>query len=238
MDKLEALTSRIILWIRRQVDEAGARGTVTGISGGVDSAVVAALCYRALGDQALGLILPCHSSPQDVEDAHLVAKEIGINFRLVDLSSVYDRFLEILPEGPHMARANIKPRLRMVALYYFSNAKGLLVAGTSNASELAVGYFTKYGDGAADILPIGGLMKEQVRELARHLGIPHHIIQKPPSAGLWDGQTDEDEMGITYAQLDAYLRGETLEPSTSERIKRMITSSQHKRRLPLVFTLS
>ncbi len=229
------VSERISAWIEERVEEAGAEGVVLGISGGIDSSVAAVLAKRGLGDGVLGLIMPCHSDPTDVEHAQLVTAKFGIEIEYVDLSPVFDRLLEALPSGDRVAVANLKPRLRMAVLYYFANSRNYLVAGTGNKSELAIGYFTKYGDGGADILPLGELLKTQVRELARELGIPEEIIVKPPSAGLWEGQTDEGEMGIGYDELGSILvaieSGDTGEcdQEALARVRAMMAASQHKR---------
>ena len=235
------LEKRLIFWIRQQVKGAGARGVVLGLSGGVDSATVAVLSQKAVGKNLLALILPCHSSRQDILDARLVAKKFKLKTRLIDLSKIYDSLVKILPSAGKMVYANLKPRLRMLVLYYFANKLNYLVAGTGNKSEIMVGYFTKHGDGATDILPIGNLFKIEVRMLARRLGIPEKIIHKKPTAGLWPGQTDEGEMGITYGELDFILRDleskrkQVLSLSKVNKVKQMIVKSQHKRQLPAVF---
>ncbi len=229
------LADRISAWIREKVEEAGAQGVVVGMSGGVDSSTVAVLAKRAMGHGMLGLIMPCHSDPTDVKHARLVAEKFGIETEYVDLTPVFDRLVEALPPGDRVARGNIKPRLRMTVLYYFANSRNYLVVGSGNKSEIMVGYFTKYGDGGVDILPIGDLLKTQVRELAWELGIPEEIIAKPPSAGLWEGQTDEGEMGITYEELDAIIRaieaGDTsrCDKKALEKVRRMMAASAHKR---------
>ncbi|MCR4420446.1 MAG: NAD(+) synthase [Clostridia bacterium] len=233
------LAARLVEWLREQVGAAGARGTVVGLSGGVDSAVVVGLCQRAFGDNNLALILPCHSDPQDTEDAVLVAQAFGVPYHTVVLDGVYDMLLELLDPGGienprDLAAANLKPRLRMLALYYFANRRNYLVVGTSNLSERTVGYFTKYGDGGVDLLPLGNLVKRQVLELAAYLGVPERVLRKPPSAGLWAGQTDEGEMGLTYAELDAYLLSGKARPEVRERIARLSRASEHKRRMPPV----
>jgi NAD+ synthase len=192
----------------------------------------------------LGVLLPCHSNPQDAEMARLLANTFDIPTVTVPLESTYDTLVSALPTGTSsLARANIKPRLRMTALYTLAQTHGYLVAGTGNKSELEVGYFTKYGDGGVDVEPLGELFKAQVRQLARELGIPQPIIDRPPSAGLWEGQTDEEEMGITYEVLDATLAaieaGETgdLDPALLARVQQMIAASAHKRSMPPVCPL-
>ncbi|MHC4506490.1 MAG: NAD+ synthase [Planctomycetota bacterium] len=238
---MKELAAAITGWIKDQVERAGTKGAVLGLSGGLDSAVVGALCARAVGDSALGVILPCESSAQDVEHAELVGKAIGIRTELVSLDGALVALEGALGESARNVRANLKPRLRMVALYHYANRLSYLVAGTGNRSEIMLGYFTKHGDGASDILPIGGLYKTQVRELARELGIPDEIIAKPPSAGLWEGQTDEAELGMSYEEIDRALeaidtgRDERVDPELIERVRSLIERSAHKRALPPVF---
>jgi NAD+ synthase len=242
---------RIAEWLQQRQTEAGARGFVVGLSGGVDSAIVARLCQIAAPGRVVGVMMPCHSDPRDESDARLLADHFAIPSIRVDLEPAYDRLVgdlraalatlppDIAPEpaieGPDIkARvpiANIKPRLRMTTLYFVANSLNYLVAGTGNRSELTIGYFTKYGDGGVDLLPIGNLLKSEVRALAHELGVPRPIIEKPPSAGLWLGQTDEDEMGFTYADLENYLlRGpEGVAPALALRLERMIRATEHKR---------
>ncbi|MBU0547532.1 MAG: NAD+ synthase [Candidatus Omnitrophica bacterium] len=231
------MKNKIVSWIRGQVKYSGAKGIVLGLSGGIDSAVVAALCKEAVGkNKLLVLFMPCNSNPHDLKDAKLVAVRLGLKSKLVDLSSVYNNFLKILPAAGGLAQGNLKPRLRMNTLYYFANKLNYLVCGTGNKSELMVGYFTKYGDGGVDILPIGDLFKHQVRLLAQELRIPQGIIVKPPAAGLWHGQTDEGEMGITYNELDDILdkfcnnKKQVASNIKVNKIKRMYKNSGHKRK--------
>jgi NAD+ synthase len=230
------MKNKIINWIKKQVRQAKARGVVMGLSGGLDSAVVAGLAKEAVGKKRfLALILPCHSQLQDLEDARTVARKLGIQTKTVDLSGIYDNLIKILPKAGNLAKSNLKPRLRMSVLYYFANKLNYLVCGTGNKSEIMAGYFTKHGDGAADILPIGDLLKIQVRRLAGELGIPERIITKAPSAGLWPGQTDEGEMGITYPELDDILgrlkkkKRQALSTEKVNKVKGMIRKSEHKR---------
>lgn len=238
----QRVTENLVHWIRQQAEQAGAQGLVVGLSGGVDSAVVAALCQRAFPHACLGVIMPCYSDPQDREDARLVADTLGLTVQEVDLSPVFALLYQKLTGEEYGGQkglpiANLKPRLRMITLYYFANSQNYLVAGTGNKSELTMGYFTKYGDGGVDILPLGDLVKTQVRELARYLNVPEPIIAKPPSAGLWPAQTDEGEMGITYAQLDAVILGQAPSPDLAQEVARRKELSQHKRSLPAIASL-
>ncbi len=205
------------------------------MSGGLDSSVCAILCARALGNRVLGLIMPCHSNPSDEEHARLVADLFHIKTEKIDLGPVFDLCLRLLPDDGRLPVANLKPRLRMIVLYYFSNRLGYLVVGSGNKSELMTGYFTKYGDGAVDILPLGGSLKTEVQQLAHELGVPVEIMAKAPSAGLWEGQTDEGELGLTYDGLDRALRalesGRTNQPGDKvlARVREMVSRSHHKR---------
>jgi NAD+ synthase len=240
-------------WLRQRVTVAGARGLVVGLSGGIDSAVVIRLCQMATPDQVVGVIMPCHSDPRDEADARLVADHYSIATVRIDLAPAYDRLTSDLrsavsqlpaeqrPAGSlsaddiraRMPLANVKPRLRMATLYYVANTLNYLVAGTGNRSELTIGYFTKYGDGGVDVLPIARLLKSEVRELARELEVPAAVIDKAPSAGLWPGQTDEGEMGFTYVDLENYLTEgpQAVAPALALRIERLVRASDHKRAL-------
>jgi NAD+ synthase len=247
-----AKAEKIALWMRSQLSAAGARGFIVGLSGGIDSAVVARLAQMAAPGAVTGVLLPCHSDPRDERDALTVASHFALARMRVDLSPTYDVLaaealaaLDVLPApagsakpadpllGRH-ALANIKPRLRMTTLYFIANSINCLVAGTGNRSELAIGYFTKYGDGGADLLPIGRLLKREVREMAKELGVPGTIIHRPPSAGLWAGQLDEEEMGFTYAELERYVEEGPLAvpPALAMRIERLTRGSDHKRVMP------
>lgn len=210
---------------------------MVGLSGGLDSSVVAVLCKEALSDKLLGLVMPCHGLEEDKRDALEVARKFHIEVEEVDLHEICDSLVgklgqsRFFSEDARVALANIKPRLRMAVLYFSANLLNYMVVGTGNKSERMIGYFTKYGDGGADILPLGNLVKRQVRELAVHLGIPQRIIDKPPSAGLWSGQTDENELKISYDEIDRYLLGEEV-GEVAARIEEKIKTSEHKRKLP------
>ena len=238
-----SLSDQIATWLNEQLAAAGADGFVLGLSGGVDSATAAALAARAVGPQrVLAALMPCHSQPEDARLAHVVAEAFGIPTVTVDLCGAYDALIAELPASEHpLAAANIKPRLRMVTLYYLAQSRNYLVLGSGNRTEIMVGYSTKYGDSGVDLSPTGSLYKTQVWELARQLGVPRPVIERPPTAGLWPGQTDEGEMGITYVELDRVLAaieaGDTsgIGPATLEKVKRMIARSAHKRAMPPVF---
>lgn len=224
-------------WIKDKFREAGAERAVLGISGGIDSALLAALLAKTLGpENVTGVIMPCHSMPVDEEYARLLAGAIKIKTVKVDLSSVYDAMTSALAEGGEeiggLASANIKPRLRMAALYSIAQQQGALVCGGGNKDEITMGYFTKYGDAGVDLLPLADLLKGEVWAAAEYLGVPHEIIDRPPTAGLWDGQTDEAEMGLTYRELDAYIAtGEGAEEAKSK-IEAAKKRSEHKKKFP------
>lgn len=235
------MKKKIVLWMRKQLKNSRTKGIVFGLSGGIDSAVVSALAKEAVGsNRILALLLPCQSQKEDLKDARLVAKTLGIKTEQIELSKIYNDLIKLLPKANNLALANLKPRLRMTVLYYFANKLNYLVCGTGNKSEIMVGYFTKHGDGATDILPIGDLAKTQVRALAKELGIPQRIINKPPTAGLWPGQTDEGEMGITYPELDGILerlknkKRQIASMAKVNKVKAMIKRSEHKRQGPKI----
>jgi len=238
-------------WLRQQIAVSGAQGLAVGLSGGLDSAVVAGLCRMAAPGNVVGVMMPCQSDRSDEADALLVSEHFEIRAIRVDIGPAFDGLIGELtaalreltpdqaPAGPaepvaRVAFANVKPRLRMTALYFVANTLDYLVVGTGNRSELTIGYFTKYGDGGVDLLPIGMLLKSEVRALAQELGVPASIIEKAPSAGLWPGQTDEDEMGFTYADLERYLRGgaAAVPPAVAMRVERFARMSDHKRSPP------
>jgi NAD+ synthase len=226
------------------------------LSGGIDSAVVCALSTMAAGpSRVIAAIMPILSRPDDMRDAELVASTFEVIPRVIDLVPAHDALIAAMPgeaaagledanvdpEGRSIRRrlalANVKPRLRMTSLYYLANRYNGLVVGTGNKTEIAIGYFTKYGDGGVDILPLGDLDKTAVRGLARELGVPEAVISKAPSAGLWEGQTDEAEIGVSYDQLDRALaaipgdeRKEPIDPGTLDRISALVAASEHKRR--------
>lgn len=232
-------TERLVRWMQDRAFEAHAKGGVFGVSGGIDSALVLALSKKAWGQNSLGLILPCHSLQADVDDAMELVSMFDCPHRVIDLAPTYDTLVDSLRSlelsespGKGLALANIKPRLRMISLYYHANLLNYLVVGTGNRDEVYVGYFTKYGDAGVDIMPLAALTKAEVKEMASYLGVPSRIVERVPSAGLWDGQTDEGEMGILYKDIDAYLIGQPVSEDVRERIERRHRDSEHKRRMP------
>jgi len=240
----------IVEWIKEYIESANVNGIVVGISGGIDSATITSLCVKALGkENIVGLGLPCSSTPQDLTDGQMLADHLGIRFIIIDLTNIYNEFLKSTSTSINpnqLAMANIKPRLRMITNYFIGQSLGnFLIAGTSNRSELAIGYFTKFGDGGVDFEPIGSLYKCEVREIAKLLNVPDEIIKKPPSAGLWEGQTDEDEIGIKYDILDEILyridNGLSLADLNNDDIKMvktMIEKARHKNLMPPVFIIN
>mgnify|MGYP004552898767 FL=1 len=229
-----------VQFIKQVVRESGADGIVYGNSGGKDSALVGILC-KAACDNTVGIIMPCATArnfEMDKRDGEEVAKAYGIETRYADLSAVKSAekaALAGVTELSPAAEANIAPRLRMATLYAVAATENRLVSGTGNRSEGFVGYFTKWGDGACDFNPIADLTVTEIYEFLRYLKAPQCVIEKAPSAGLFDGQTDESEMGFTYKELDTYLDGGKIDDAALERIQRMHARSEHKRREILTF---
>jgi len=235
-------------FISFRVNEAKAKGVVIGLSGGLDSAVTTKLCVEALGkEKVFCFLLPTENTPkEDTEDALEFAKSLGVKYRIIDISGIVKKIASTIHNKMKKKEmGNIHARTRMIVLYYFANKNNYLVVGSGNKTELLMGYFTKYGDGACDIMPLGDLYKTQVRELAKHLKIPEKIINKTPRAGLWKGQTDESELGIKYEILDQILYGMEkglknneivksvgVEISEVKRIKNIVNSTKHKRKMP------
>ena len=228
-------------FIKYVLDESGAKGIVYGNSGGKDSALVGILC-KAACDNTVGIILPCTSKrnyDEDTADAKEVAARYNIEIRTVDLTPVKEAELKALDGVATLnaaALANIAPRLRMLTLYAVAAAENRLVAGTGNRSEAYVGYFTKWGDGAHDFNPIADLTVTEIYEFLHYLDAPKCVIEKAPSAALFDGQTDETEMGVTYAELDSYLSGGDIPEDKKIIVERMHKTSEHKRKGISVYT--
>ena len=248
--ELDERRDHITNFIREQVDAAGVDGTVLGLSGGIDSTLVAYLAVDALGAENVhGLVLPARvSGDENMSDAERVAQDLEITHDVIEIEPIVDSLLGAYPEaeGDHEAVGNARARVRAVFNYLVANHENRLVLGTGNRSEAVVGYFTKYGDGAVDCHPIGNRYKAQVRQLASHVGIPDDLVTKTPTAELWADQTDEEEMGLSYETLDSILathvdgplsvdttaRELGVEPETVEKVRGMYERSAHKRRVP------
>ncbi len=228
-----------VAFIKEILKRSGAKGIIYGNSGGKDSALVGILCKMAVSD-TVGIIMPCSSRRnynEDMKDGIEIAEMFDIKSVTVDLSETREAMLKALrdinPDSP--ARINIAPRLRMTALYALAQSRYSLVAGTGNRSEAYVGYFTKWGDGAYDFNPISDLTVKETYEFLEYLNAPRSIIDKAPSAALFEGQTDENEMGFTYAELDNYILNGDASPGAVKKIKALHDRSEHKRKAPLKY---
>lgn len=243
MNNLDASIQFIVNWLREQVHETKTNGLIVGLSGGVDSALVSFLIKKALPNDSLAVVMPCHSNAQDIEDARQTAKACGINSLVVDITSSHTDLIQTIQsqlaakddkqvEINHLVDGNLRARLRMSTLYAIANHYNYLVVGTDNAAELYTGYFTKYGDGGVDLLPIARLLKRDVYTWAEHLGVPQSVLQRAPSAGLWIGQDDETEMGTTYDHIDDFLVGRAIPEQDRSKIEGMHRRTAHKRTTP------
>ena len=233
-------TKKRVEFIREQLEASGASGIVFGNSGGKDSALVGILCKLACED-TVGLIMPCASNSNygdDMTDALMISELYKIEKRTVDLTKTAESLEKAIAEITDVttaAKANIAPRLRMTTLYTVAATESRLVAGTGNKSERHMGYFTKWGDGAFDFNPIADLTVTEVYDFLIHLDVPKRIIEKAPSAGLYDGQTDEGDMGVTYKAIDEYLSNGVCAPEDMEVIENYHRVSAHKRNPPVVY---
>jgi NAD+ synthase len=254
--ELDARREHITEFIHETVDNAGADGGVLGLSGGIDSTLTAYLAVEALGTDGLhGLVLPSEvNEDENMSDAERVARELDIEYDIIEIGPVVESFLDAFPaeiepiESDPLKNTvgNVRVRTRAVLSYFVANHENRIVLGTGNQSEALVGYFTKYGDGAVDCHPIGNLYKQQVRQLAREMGVPDDLVEKTPTAGMWVGQTDEEEMGMGYDVLDAILalhidgplstvataRELNIEPDLVETVETLVARSKHKREMP------
>ena len=249
-EELTAQRDHIVSFIEDVVDDAGATGAVLGLSGGVDSTTTAYLAVEALGrDHVRGLVLPSRvSSDENMSDAERVAEDLGIDYDVIEIGSIVDEIVGSIPDAEEdtVAVGNTAARVRGVLNYYVANEENRVVLGTGNKAEALTGYFTKYGDQAVDCNPIGNLYKQQVRQLARHLGAPEELAEKPATAELWADQTDEDEMGVGYDVVDAVIalhieggastvataRELGVEEGVVETVRKLYEGSAHKRSMP------
>ena len=249
-DELDATRKHLVDFVQRVVDDANAEGAVIGLSGGIDSTTTAAVAVEALGPEGVhGLVMPSDvNTDENMSDAERVAERLGVEYDVIDINPIADAVFDAYPDATddRMATGNVRVRLRGVLNYFVANHESRIVLGTGNRSEALTGYFTKYGDQAVDCNPIGNLYKQQVRQLAASFGMPEEIVMKTPSAEMWLGQTDEEEMGLDYDTLDAILalhvdgplskaatvRELGVEPAQIERVVDLYERSAHKRRMP------
>ncbi|WKX02322.1 NAD(+) synthase [Candidatus Mycoplasma mahonii] len=219
----------LVKWIKEQVLKANCKGVVVGLSGGVDSSVVATLGKEAFPNNSLGIYLPINDMAQDLVDAKLVADKINIKTKLIDLTDSFKAISKVAPVKSKLAITNMKPRLRMTALYAVAQENNYLVLGTDNAAEWILGYFTKHGDGGVDLLPIVNLTKGEVKQMAQDMDLPQNVWTKKPSAALWEGQNDEDELGFSYDEVDKFINGEIVNKIIRDKIQHQINITEHKR---------
>jgi len=249
--ELERICDHLVSFIRETVEAAGAEGATLGLSGGIDSTTTAYLAVEALGTDGLhGLVMPSEvNDPEVMSDAERVAEELGIEYDVIEIQPIAEQFFAAVPEAAddRMATGNVYVRTRAVLNYFVANAENRVVLGTGNRAEAMTGYFTKYGDQAVDCNPVGTLYKQQVRQLAAHIGVPHDLVMQTPTAGMWTGQTDEDEMGVGYDTVDAILALHIDGPLSTaatvraldgvdreaiERVEELVAASRHKRSMP------
>ncbi len=252
---LKNTKEKIKEFIKRKTEKAGADGAVIGLSGGIDSTTITYLAAEALGEEnVLGIFMPEKgvNDERDFEDVKKVVDDLGIDSETIFIDSLVKEFKKKTgaKSEEKLNLANVKARIRTVLLYYYANSENYLVIGSNNKSELKCGYFTKFGDGASDIVPMYSLYKTQVRKLAEDLGVPKSIIEKPPTAGLWEGQTDENELGLSYGKIDKIYKGleldfekekiasaVDLDVSQVERFEKMEKKTEHKRKGPISLNL-
>lgn len=229
---LKGYLKEIENWLKEYLANSSCKAFVLGISGGVDSTLVAAIAKNAVGKENLFCYaLPIDSNPKDVEDALKVKDALDLNMEVVDLTETYKSYIKELngEDFSRLTKGNLKARMRMSALYAFAQEHNALVLGTDNLDESYVGYFTKYGDGGVDLLPIAHLLKKEVREGVILYGLSSYLANRTPTAGFYEGQTDEIEMGVTYDELDNYLLGKEVSEKAKARIEHLHKISEHKR---------
>jgi len=239
-----SITKKIEDFLKTKLEKSNSNGVILGLSGGIDSSVITYLCSRVLKEKTLALVMPDSkiSPKEETEDALKIIDDLGINYKLLDINLIVSEYSKYI-EPNERALGNLRARVRATILYYYANSKNLLVVGSSDKSEFLIGYFTKFGDGSADILPIVSLYKTQVREIAKFLGVPKNIIEKKSSPNLWKGHSAEEEIGVRYDEIDAILyciidkklsiddtiQATGIEKNTVEKINKLYNTTEHKR---------
>ncbi len=239
-----AITKKIEDFLKTKLEKSNSDGLILGLSGGIDSSVITYLCSRVLKEKTLALVMPDSkiSPKEETEDALKIIDSLGINYKLLDINLIVSEYSKYI-EPNERALGNLRARVRATILYYYANSKNLLVVGSSDKSEFLIGYFTKFGDGSSDILPIVSLYKTQVREIAKFLGVPKNIIEKKSSPNLWKGHSAEEEIGVRYDEIDAILyciidkklsiddtiQATGIEKNTVEKINKLYNTTEHKR---------
>ena len=231
MKNYEKKIETIVNFIKKYLEESKAKGIVFGVSGGIDSALVGAIASKYFKDNHLALTMNINNSQKDVSDARLVISHFNLNHTDVDLENVYKEFCKVVP-NVEIGLGNLKARIRMSVLYSYAVKHNYLVVGTSNADEFITGYFTKYGDSGSDIMPLVNLTKNSIYECAKLLNVPNQIIIKKPTAGLFENQTDENDLKVSYSTIDNYLEGRVIDQKDKERIEYLKSISEHKRNFP------
>ncbi|UOQ42821.1 NAD(+) synthase [Halobacillus salinarum] len=240
---MEKQVEQLTKWLQSKVKEAGADGALVGVSGGIDSAVVSFLIKRAFPEQSLGVLMPINKKVEDQSDALAVVEKAGLDYIGIELTKPYKETFSAVKDSlvekgdwndskSQLGGANLQARLRMSTLYTVANNYNYLVIGTDNAAEDYTGYFTKYGDGGVDLVPLIHMRKEQVRQMGEALGIPDSVLHKQPSAELWEGQSDEEELGLSYDTIDAFLKGEQVDTEDEKKLKELHSKTEHKRQVP------
>ncbi|ALD66210.1 NAD(+) synthase [Spiroplasma cantharicola] len=231
--QLKEYIDYLVQWLQQEVKKANQKGVIVGISGGIDSAVVAAIAKKAFPNDYLTVWMPCNSSDLDEKCKLELIEKFDLKNVSVDLSKTFNVLSDSLNDSgikqSKIALANSKARLRMTTLYSMAQTHNYLVLGTDNADEWHIGYFTKFGDGGVDLLPIVHLLKREVREAAKILGVPQSIINRAPTASLWEDQTDESEIGFSYDLIDDYISGKSVDKAVKDRVDYLHKISEHKR---------
>ena len=219
----------LVSWLKKEVMKTGAKGVIVGISGGIDSALVGAIAKKAFPNNSFGVIMPISNRLSDKKDGIELCKKINLDYKIVELRDEFKMISTKLELSKNISKGNLQARLRMSTIYAIAQEKDFLVLGTDNLAEYYLGYFTKYGDGGCDLLPIVQLHKSEVFEISKLLKLPETIINKPPSAGLWDNQEDEKELGFTYSEFELFMTNKNIDEKIKEKIESQHKITQHKR---------